>query len=98
MFIVKDMLKEHGDRLSQSENNILLLKGLNNVGGNDEDEEGKKGLLDALQIMVENLRKECYANFGSRYDTDYLKRKMEEVLDRLKEHDGKLNNFDISLT
>jgi hypothetical protein len=48
-------------------------------GVSSGDGSGGADLLDALTIMVENLRKECYANFGSRLDTDMLKRKIDEM-------------------
>lgn len=36
-------------------------------------EEGKKGMLDALEILIENLRKECYAKFADRDEHNQLK-------------------------
>ena len=44
----------------------MLLKSLQGSQGPDGDSEGKKGVLDALEILVENLRKECYAMFAGK--------------------------------
>ena len=39
------------------ENSITLIKSMNNLSNPD----GKSGIIDALETLVENLRKECYA-------------------------------------
>ena len=31
------------------------------MSASGSDEDGKSGFIDALEIMIENLRKECYA-------------------------------------
>jgi hypothetical protein len=41
------------------------MKGFMNAG-NGKDGEGKAGFMDALETLVENLKKECYAMFGAR--------------------------------
>ena len=41
-------------------------------------EDGKPGLIDALEIMIENLRKECYARFANIDDVDKLKKKVKK--------------------
>ena len=43
-----------------------------------EGDDGKPGLIDALEIMIENLRKECYARFASSEDFDKLKHKVKK--------------------
>lgn len=35
---------------------------MGNLGGS----EGKGGIIDALETLVENLRKECYSKFANR--------------------------------
>ena len=52
------------NKLNEHESSIQLLKSLSGVkkeGGNGED-----GMLDALETLIENLRKECYSKFGDR--------------------------------
>jgi len=74
--LVIDKLDSHNGRLGTAENTMVLLKamgGSNGEGGSGAD------MLDALHIMVENLRKECYASFGSRSDSDLMKRKIDEI-------------------
>jgi len=44
------------------------MKSLGGVGGGTMDEGTSKGLLDALEILVDNLRKECYSKFADRDD------------------------------
>ena len=68
--------------LNEHDNTLLLLKSMFNSGAgvNLNGVEGKDGenpssnLLDALQTMVENLRKECYATFAPRDDFDKMKK------------------------
>jgi hypothetical protein len=40
------------------------MKGFLNAGSGNS--EGKAGFMDALETLVENLKKECYAKFASR--------------------------------
>ena len=48
------------------DSSLLLVKSLGGAGSGNMDESTGKGLLDALEILVENLRKECYAKFADR--------------------------------
>jgi len=59
----------------------LLLKSLSGSGGDgsEGDGEGKKGVLDALEILVENLRKECYAMFAGKDEFNDLKDRVESL-------------------
>lgn len=67
-------------------------------GANGEGVGNGPDLLDALQIMVDNLRKECYASFGSRSDSDLLKRKIDEIQSHLRDADDKLKNHEIGIS
>jgi archaellum component FlaC len=67
-------------------------------GVSSGDGSGGADLLDALTIMVENLRKESYANFGSRLDTDMLKKKIDEIQHHMIEQDQQLHNHEIGLS
>ena len=51
--------------LQDQDSQMKLLKSLS--GGSGSEGDGK-GVIDALEIMIENLRKECYAHFAERGD------------------------------
>lgn len=53
-------------------NTMLLLKSLG-ASNNGEGNDGKPDILDALETLIENLRKECYAKFAPRDDITGLK-------------------------
>lgn len=46
-----------------------MIKSLGGGGGGISDDNTKK-LLDAFELLVENLRKECYSKFADRADTE----------------------------
>ena len=48
--------------------------GSSNSGGGDN-----KGVIDAIEVMIENLRKECYAKFAEREDADDMKKRIEAL-------------------
>lgn len=78
------MVKEHGDRLGDAERTMLLLKSMGStVGGDGSD--GKPGYLDALEILIENLRKECYAKFAEKDDLNKFRHRIEKLEDQMKE-------------
>ena len=58
-------LKDNEAKVSELDSSVLLLKSLSG-GGSGVDGDSSKGLLDALEVMVDNLRKECYAKFADR--------------------------------
>ena len=81
-----DKLKDHENRIVESENNIILLKSLSGGGGNKNSTnlelnggESTSGLMDAFGMMIENLRKEMYAKFAERDDYNRLKKRIEEL-------------------
>ena len=78
---LEDKQKEHDSKIKENENNIMLLKSLSNSGGDGSagDGESKKGVLDALEILVENLRKECYAMFAGKEEFNDLKERVESL-------------------
>ena len=63
---MSDKAKDHDNRITEAENSILLLKSLSGGHGSGEGNDGKPGIIDALETLVENLRKECDAKFGDR--------------------------------
>lgn len=44
--------------------------------------------------MTDKLRKDVYANFASKSDVESLKRRIEDILEQLKDHDKKFENQD----
>lgn len=76
MDLVHIILKDHSSRMDEVESSLLLLKSLMNSG---DSENGKPGFLDALEILVENLRKECYAKFADRDSLDDLKERVNNI-------------------
>lgn len=76
-------VKEHGDRLSEAERTILLLK---SMGGSGDDNGGdKSGFIDALEILVENLRKECYSRFAEKDDLKAFGTRISDLEKEMKE-------------
>lgn len=49
-----------------------MLKTLGGGSGGGINDENTQKLLDAFETMVENLRKECYAKFADRDDTNQM--------------------------
>ena len=56
----------------------MLLKSLQG-SGEGGDGEGNRGALDALEILVENLRKECYAMFAGKEEFRGLEERIEQL-------------------
>ena len=54
-------------------------------GGDGENEGAKRGVLDALEVLVENLRKECYAMFSPKTEFDNLKERVSKLEEDAKE-------------
>jgi len=44
------------------------------------NDDGSPGFMDALETLVENLRKECYAKFANRDHVEEMDKKLEELL------------------
>jgi hypothetical protein len=80
LFLVNSTVKNNNDRLGETERTVLLLKSMGaTVSGNDGD--GKPGFLDALEILIENLRKECYSKFAERDDFNKFRKRVEALED-----------------
>jgi hypothetical protein len=47
--------------------------------GNDGGDGDNKGVIDAIEIMIENLRKECYAKFAEREDAEDMKKRIGKL-------------------
>ncbi|CDW76993.1 UNKNOWN [Stylonychia lemnae] len=78
-------LKDQEAKTAELDSSLQLMKTLGGVGGGKMDDGTGKGLLDALEILVDNLRKECYAKFADKDDQNEMQKKMEELNDRLSE-------------
>lgn len=90
-----DKAKSQGDKINEIESTLLLLKSLSG-GGNSGD--GGAGIIDQLEILIENLRKECYAKFADRDDFTNLKRRVAELEREYTELNKTCENQDISIT
>jgi predicted ATPase len=55
------------------------MKGFLNAGSGNG--EGKAGFMDALETLVENLKKECYAKFASRDTQDNVLKRLNKLED-----------------
>ena len=79
MFVlVQGQMKDQQDRMVEAENSIILLKSLGASSGSGGASDNS-GLLDALAIMVENLRKECYAKFAEKDDLSKFRKRIENL-------------------
>ena len=68
---------------------ILLLKSLG--GANTPGADGRPGFLDALEILVENLRKECYSKFAYKDDINGFKKRIDALEKLTANHDNSIN-------
>ena len=69
--------------MSEAESTILLLKSLG--GGNSSgDVDGKPGFLEALENLVDKLRKECESKYGTKDDMIKFKKRIDALEDQLK--------------
>jgi hypothetical protein len=55
------------------------------MSSSGQDGDGNAGMIDALEIMIENLRKECYAKFANRDLQEKLKSKVKKLKKHAKE-------------
>jgi hypothetical protein len=82
MHIVQQALKDHSNRLAEAESSILLLKSLGSSGASGDD--GKPGFLDALESLVDKLRKECEGKYALKDDMIKFKKRIDALEDQLK--------------
>ena len=94
---IKNKVREHDDRITDAENAILILKSLGN-SGNSSGNDGKPGFMDALEILIENLRKECYAKFAEKDDFNVFKSRVSALEDHVKRLDDDAKNQYTSLS
>lgn len=66
-------------------NTMLLLKSLGASNNGGEGNDGKPDILDALETLIENLRKECYAKFAPRDEISGLKQRIEILEKEMKD-------------
>ena len=83
MLIVQDKSKDHEKRIAEAESTILLLK---SMGSGSSGEDGKPGFLDALESLVDKLRKECESKYAGKDDLIKFKKRIDALEDQLK-HD-----------
>lgn len=88
---VMKKLKEFDQRISDQDNKITLLKAL---GGGDGKGPDLDSLINALQVMVENLRKECYAQFAERDEHRTLQSKVRNLDEKTNDINKRLDNLD----
>lgn len=62
------------------------------MGGGNMDEGTSKGLLDALEILVDNLRKECYAKFADRDEQNEMQKTIDDLNARMTELEARVDN------
>jgi hypothetical protein len=77
-------VKDHENRISEAESTILLLKSLGGSSSSDNDNGGKPGFLDALEILIENLRKECYSKFAEKDDLSKFKKRIADIEENVR--------------
>jgi hypothetical protein len=86
-------LKDHADRIIDTENAVILLKSMsgapsNSGSGTGSGANGNNGnFFDALETLIENLRKECYAKFGDRDEFNHFKKRLEALEQHMDEVD-----------
>lgn len=79
---MQNALKDNNNRLAEAESTILLLKSLGSTASNGED--GKPGFLDALESLVDKLRKECESKYALKDDMLKFKKRIDALEDQLK--------------
>ena len=72
----------------------MLLKSL----GSDGNSGGKPGFIDALEEMIDSLRKEIMNKFVDKEDFNGLKKRVDDLEYEQKETDRVLNNYGNSLS
>lgn len=70
----------------------MLIKSMGGGLGSDDTDGVRQGMLDALEILVENLRKECYAKFADRDDYNQTKKSCDDLQKRMQELENRMNN------
>ena len=82
---------DHNDRIGELESQMQLMKSMMGNGGGGSGD----GMLDALETLVNNLRKECHSKFASRDSHDSLEKRLKELEkshEELQEKEEKLEN------
>ena len=89
--VVKKMLKDHDERLGEHASSIQLLKSMG------QQEDGKPGFLDALETMIENLKKEIYARFASKDEVEDLSKRVTALEQEMKVKEKEMADMDVRL-
>jgi chromosome segregation ATPase len=89
-------MKDHTDSIAEHNSSIQLLKTLGATRSGSNGDNGSS-MIDALETLIENLRKECYAKFGDRQEQDSMKRRIDDIMNHLRELDHKSENHENSI-
>lgn len=73
-----------------------LLRSLGFIG-NNQGEDAKQGFFDALETLIENLRKECYAKFVFRDDFASFRKRVENLEKEMEDTQKVLVNHSTSI-
>ena len=79
------IIKDQQNKVGELDSSVLMLKSLLNNNSGDGGE--RPGFLDALETLVENLRKECYSKFALRETGDDLLKRVKVLEDEMKAMD-----------
>ena len=69
------MVKEMQNKLNEHSSSIALLKSL----GAEENQNGKPGFIEALEEMIDGLRKEIFGKFVEKDDFNNLSKRVEDL-------------------
>ncbi|CDW80316.1 UNKNOWN [Stylonychia lemnae] len=96
---IKNLLKDHADRLTASEGSITLLKALGSTGGGGKGSDGdNKGLIEILEQLTDKLKKDIHNNFVQKSNFENLIRRIDDLADHSKDLDKKHDNHETSIT
>lgn len=84
-------LNELNTKLTEQANALNLLKAMNKGDGCGPSLDG---IMDELRIMIENLKKECFASFVTHPEKEKLEERVDVVNSRLREVERKNNEIE----
>lgn len=89
---MSEELKDINNRLAEAQNTIMLLKSMGTVTGsngstsedktdatNNSNMPGIGDIIDKLNIMVENVRKEMYGKFTEKSTHENQRKRIDEI-------------------
>lgn len=84
-------LNEHDTKLAEQANALNMLKAMSKSGDGGPSLDG---VMDELHIMIENLKKECYATFVTHPEKEKLEERVDVMNSRLREVERKNNEIE----